>query len=360
MTVALDRKNARRGDYKEYYDKSQNQERVITESECAKWAMSGRCESGHIFLKKLNCGIEWCPWCGQENSWIHERRIGRWLPKLQKMKSVGYFVIELPLESRAKLRSKEALEDFGKEAKRIFKTRLDYDRGLRRWHFFGDDNPEVRGYNPHLNILVDGGYLSYDRLEFVKSVLRSELNEPDLIVHYEYRATIPEMMHSLRYVTRATFLDYCWDPELAEAIRGFKNQQVWGNWKKYETLWTLDSDDRTEAVAKLESGLCPCCGKPIVWDKGVVTSLMIDVCNAVDIGGGYYQVPDKDPPDPLLTKEDFKRLADWKEGALLYKRNLQESFMEDPAAVYRLYCRRQELVVDLKTVNRIRRNAGRK
>lgn len=278
---------AGRGDYKEYVDKSHPELSGKPWPECASWALGGECESGHQFWKVIMCGKEWCPDCGEDGSWIHKRREARWLPKIQQLESYGYYVIEWPIESRGKLRSKEALSRAGKQVKGAFKT-LGYDRGLRRWHWFGDDNPGDRGWNPHLNLIVPGRYLPETELERVKAYLRYVLHEPDLIVHYSYRQTVPEMLHGLRYITRATFWDKGWDPAMVEVVDGFHNSQTWGRWDG-PRLWGLD-DDRE--LTDLEQGTCPICGEPITWDSKpmpiIWLALLDDMSLLKEIKGGYF------------------------------------------------------------------------
>lgn len=254
------------------YHKTNESHDAYMRSTCGGLAIVGRCENGHVFAKQLLCGREWCATCGQDWSSTHQRRFSRMLPKAQQIESMGYFVIEWPIASRDRLRSKQALSDVGKRVKGAFQA-LGYKRGLRRWHYFGDKG---RGYNPHLNVLVDGGYLSAGDLESVKMFLRAQLGEPQLIVNYHYRQTVSEKVHSLKYITRATFLDRSWDEELAAGLYNFQNGNYWGRWQD-APAWSLDDLGESkesevgqvdfEAVAQLQSGLCPCCSEPLTWKR---------------------------------------------------------------------------------------------
>lgn len=325
----------------------------ISEAECARWALVGECESGHQFFKKLYCNREWCPYCGADNSPVHRRRKSRWLPKVQTMDSMGYFVIEWPIASRDQLRTRRALEEAGKTVKAVFKRSLGYDRGLRRWHFFGDKNPEVLGYNPHLNILVPGRYLGKGELNRIKGILRKRLHEPKLIVHYSYRQTPGRMLHALKYVTRATFRNRDWDNELADKLYGFKNSQVWGNWN-LEQLWKTSEEG--VSLSKIENGKCPICGKPIKWKSELVPAVMIEACNARDLGNGFYQIPDdKAPPGPVIGAEDWGNLENRRAGELLRMQKLEQNNRKDPSWLYRVYCRRNDLPVDDSEMDQIRK-----
>ncbi|GAI66423.1 unnamed protein product, partial [marine sediment metagenome] len=234
------------------------------------------------------------------------------------MKQLGYFVIEWPLASRFQLRSKTALEDAGKMIKQVLSGEWEIERrrdrgerisrqrkedirawwfpeGLRRWHFFGDlvkelgegmkglawvDNASEsssggRGdrYNPHVNVLVSYGFITRGKFRRIKRALRAALQEPDLIVHYGYTREPARMVHALKYITRATFLDWMWAPDVAASIYNFHNAQVWGKWDG-EPVWSLDNLEGDPelavlpdplAVESLESGICPRCGKPLDW-----------------------------------------------------------------------------------------------
>ncbi|GAH93139.1 unnamed protein product [marine sediment metagenome] len=258
------------------------------------------------------------------------------------MKQLGYFVIEWPLASRFKLRSKAALEDAGKMIKQVLSGEWEIERrrqqggrisrqraedirawwfpaGLRRWHFFGDLVKELGegmkslawvdkanesssggqgdGYNPHNNVLVPYGFITRGKFRRIKRALRAALQEPDLIVHYGYTREPARMVHALKYVTRATFLDWMWAPDVAASIYNFHNSQVWGKWDG-EPAWSLDNlEGELEladlpdplAIESLESGICPRCGKPIEW-AGPFPIKALAGMEKQDLGAGYCEL----------------------------------------------------------------------
>ena len=312
------------------------------EKTCPGHFLIGSCENGHRFAKEIYCFQEWCPRCGAKWSEAHQRKFSRWLPKVQQMRQLGYFVIEWPLASRFKLRSKAALEDSGKMIKRVLSGEWEIERrrqrgerisrqrkedirawwfpaGLRRWHFFGDlvkelgegmkslawvdkaseSSPGGQGdrYNPHLNVLVPYGFITRGKFRRIKRALRAALQEPDLIVHYGYTREPARMIHALKYVTRATFLDGMWAPDVAASIYNFHNAQVWGKWDG-EPAWSLDDlEGEPElrdlpdpaAIESLESGLCPRCGKPLDW-AGPYPMKALEGMEKHDLGAGYYEL----------------------------------------------------------------------
>ena len=273
---------------------------------CPSYFLIGGCENGHRYAKELYCGREWCPVCGEEWSAAHQRRFARWLGKAFQVESMGYFVFTIPEELRGKYRTKKALRELGHWIQELLKA-FGYSRGLRRWHFFGDKSTK---WNPHLNLIVDGGYLRLGIMAAIKRAYASKLGVDVVDVNYQYVRSPAKKVHRLKYVTRATFLDYEWDTEMALELYGFRNQLWWGSklWNE-ESLWGLDDlegKDRAElendegeidlaAVKSLESGNCPKCGEPIDWGK-VEPIEMLESMEKRLLGAGYWELEDARPP----------------------------------------------------------------
>lgn len=299
---------------------------------CGGWSVLSECSSGeHHFAKRIVCGKEYCPECGQDDSPAHKRRQSRLVPKLQQVKELGYFVIEFPEiyrhigqrgidpdpEIAAWCYSKRDLIDTtnrivevmaGKRMGRRGRVGGYFNRGLIRWHFYGD---KIEGkWNPHANVLVDGGFLAPELLEKIKADLRAALNCPDLIVNYSFTDQPAQIMHKLRYVTRATFRNYDWNPYMATELFNFRNQRWWGSWKD-GPAWELKEAEAGGAdieglamVNNLQNGICPDCGQPlktlyhshktgqpVQWTKPV-DSIYLMLWNAEEIAGsGYYRIP---------------------------------------------------------------------
>lgn len=281
------------------------------------WFVSGECENGHRFAKTLVCQKEWCSVCGEDGSVAHSRRWLRWLPKAQQFEVMGYFVFTIPQELRAKYRTKKALSGLGHRVQELLKG-FGYSRGLRRWHWFGDKSAK---YHPHLNCLVDGGFVSAAKLDAIKRGYASLLGADVVDVNYRYRLSAGKMVHSLRYVCRATFRDYNWDLPMALELRGFRNMVVWGRgqWDS-EPSWSLDELSGkakaevegfdVQAIESLGSGVCPVCGEALVWGEALPIGLL-DMVDKQDLGAGYYRLADnKSPP---LVADDVKQRLYWLE-----------------------------------------------
>ncbi len=126
------------------------------------------------------------------------------------------------------------------------------------------------------------------------------------IAEYHYLGSVPEKVHALKYVTRATFLDWTWDADMARELHGFRNQLWWGSkeWSR-EPVWSLDdlsgereageSDSDTRAVASLENGECPYDGLPIDWGRFLPMSVLPEL-GGRELGGGYLLLPYVRPP----------------------------------------------------------------
>jgi hypothetical protein len=284
-------------------------------STCPSFFLAGSCENGHRWAKKLVCGKEWCPICGAKESDAHNRRIARILPKGQQMQSMGYFVIEFPLRYR-KVRgyvySKRGLGICSRRILDVLAGRRGthgardgyFKRGILRWHWFGDPVAGVATWNPHANVLVDGGYLSPGELEAIKGELRNALKCPDLIVNYSYHTTPGQMYHKLSYVTRATFLQESWDEYMSAELWNFRNIRAWGKWRGPK-VWEVKEKSKMDDLIKLESGCCPDCGKPIHWNSKAWPIGLLECQEVIDeVIGGYYRL--KPFPSPTAYRYAFR------------------------------------------------------
>lgn len=220
-----------------------------------------------------------------------------------QMSSMGYWVITIPRELCPLLRSKRTRRNFAKRVRLAFK-KLGYQRGLTRWHPFGDKNHD---YFPHLNVLVDGAWLEPDELDRLKSELRCILYskfirkryKDKLDIHYEYRDTPGKMMHTLKYVCRSTFLDKSWDEALAANSYNFRSSGWWGKWDQ-DPKWDIAHDDEPAAgLVDLANSICPICKTKIAWDRKPTTVSHVLIQGAVEIASGYYRLPQIRPPPKI-------------------------------------------------------------
>lgn len=334
--------------------------------DCPSWYIEGHDADGHTYAKEVYCGREWCPVCGAKWSVSHKRRFARWYDKARQITSMGYFVIEWPIASRHKLKHKAYLTKASTAVKQVFTGEYEiksrrragamlrravvanirakwYERGLRRWHYFGDVatelNKTLKGLNwlsdgaitesyggiranCHLNVIVDAGYIPKGRLEHIKRCLRSALKEPDLIVHYGYTKEPGRMVHVLKYVTRATFLDYRWDKYLAGQLHKFRNQYSWGSWTEAPT-WAepdLPADVQLEledtdwyAVSALsrsaaEGGsVSPHSGKPVKWTRICRIGELQSAPFAKQLGAGYWYLGKREHGYITVSDDDVWR-----------------------------------------------------
>jgi len=223
---------------------------------CGSWITLGGCENGHYFAKPVDCGREWCLRCRKSS---HRRRMSRWFSKIKKIDVMGYLVITFPIEKRP--RSQERLKRFAAAITRALINR-GIKRGLRRWHWFGENS---RLWNPHLNILIDEGYLSPEKLSSIKKTVQGLVGSKKIDVHYEYSQKIFKKIHWLKYITRPTFLDREWDEVMADEFFKFRNVWSWGKWNDDDKWQLPKSEEQLGYVAKFEKNICPVCGDKIHW-----------------------------------------------------------------------------------------------
>jgi len=271
---------------------------------CRSWALVGTCEQeGHEIAHELICNREWC-WesgCGGINGAAHQRRKANWYPKARQMGGMGRFVITLPPEIRGDYRTKAALGKFGTSVKRLMQRR-GFHRGLRRWHFFGEDHEgyanggEAPVFHPHMEVLVEAGYLSEAELDSIKAsvanILKVDIERVN--VHYQYSKAgdIGKKCHMVSYALRPTFTDWAWDEELAYEIIGFRNALSWGKWDG-EPVWEIPVDSGREVPCRelvaIEAGYCPHDGSRITWTQDIRRlSMVVNPDDWIFIDGGYW------------------------------------------------------------------------
>jgi len=246
---------------------------------CPGFFVVGQCKNGHRFAKELYCGREWCPVCGEDDSPAHIRRFARWVTKAQQLETMGYLIFTLPEEVRSRYRKKARLNELTKRVTAGDKSRhiegllkgMGFDRGLARWHWFGETSGK---WHPHLNVVIEAGYLTEGQLLGIKRAYAGILGvtqvdkngDPLVDIYYKYKNVVPKMIHTLKYITRATFKDYTWDGRMAAELYNFRNMRSWGKWVD-EPAWQLEGKAKLEQVAMLEKGLCPDCGEPVIWSR---------------------------------------------------------------------------------------------
>lgn len=270
----------------------------------AEWAIQATDENGHSYAKEIVCGREWCKRCGDNatpgyrGSVAHRRRIARLLPKARQLDRIGYFVLTVPTELRVHLRSKEMLSALGVAVRRLM-VRLGFDRGFRRWDWFGEK--AVKGgrpvFHPHMNVVVEAGWIEPEMIERVKRGWRRILAQatgqdvPSIDVHYDFAATPGQKYHRVRYVTKATFHNWRWDEQAAGELIGFRNSQTWGKWDG-EPVWEApDVEAPDDAAAKITEGLCPECDAEIPWgDAVILRRSQFEGLSPVEVGPGFYRL----------------------------------------------------------------------
>jgi hypothetical protein len=244
----------------------------------------GRCEHGHEYARELLCRRDWCPICGKEDSNAHQGRKARWFSRVVQAASFAYIVLTIPPEVRGSYRTRESLGDLGTAAKRMFQ-RQGFDRGLRRWHWFGDRS---KVYHPHLNCLLPSGWLSKEQIKRLKASWGRILGVDVSRVNLKVRIcdTPRKILHRVKYITRATFTDWRWDEELARELVGFRNSGTWGTWDG-APAWEVEAEEGEYSggykVAMLERGLCPEDQTVITWG-GLIRGRPLGRY----LGGGYW------------------------------------------------------------------------
>jgi len=289
-------------------DTGSNHEAKQLQLFCPQWAQMGECEHGHQVAKELICNREWCDHagCGGNDGKAHQRRKASWYPRARQIASMGRFVFTIPPEIRSEYRTRESLGKLGSAVTRMMK-RYGFSRGLRRWHIFGEDHHGAGAshagapvYHPHLEVIVDGGFLDLEMIEAIKAswcrILKVDAARGN--IHYEYSTDVRKKCHIVSYALRPTFLHWEWDEELARELIGFHNRQTWGKWDG-EPVWEIPVDSEAkpplEELIALHDGRCPIDGSRITWSDEIRPAIEIGKAGRWrSVTGGYY-IRDKIP-----------------------------------------------------------------
>lgn len=298
---------------------------------CSRGFISGSCSNGHIFASNVICGKEYCEDCGREGSPQHQKRFNRWMPKVNNFESVGFFVFTFPRELWQVYLNKSRLSAFRTALKNKFK-RIGFDRGLMRWHLFGDcEQCSGKGCNfckytgagttfkPHLNVLVEWGYMEdiennqimIDLQNFVKDYIfkKHKIKVDKPVIHYSYSDKVKrtEIIHQVKYITRSTFRIY--EQGIAEILNAYRITTVWGS---FENIYFEDptENESDKQNTMLDNGFCPDCSKPIQW-TGFNHELKYKTL--INLNNGKFKVQTKaenipgDDRDHQHRKSDFRK-----------------------------------------------------
>lgn len=171
-------------------------------------------------------------------------------------------------------------------------------------------------FHPHLNVLYDARWLEKPELEIFKDQIRRALLprplaraiRKDLVINHQADSNPKQMMHWIKYVTKASFRERGWDDPLAEALYGFHNGCFAGHWDDPPRWRLTGSDKKYNPLVKVEKMLHPVSGKPITWAKKLMPWVLVLMEDPADIGGGYYLLPEIRPPPGLPGKITQKLL----------------------------------------------------
>jgi uncharacterized OB-fold protein len=286
---------------------------------------------GTRVISRVPCKMEWCPYCGKEQSYFHLTYYYRILYYalimfLKNGKKLGYLVITTTPELRQRfLENPDEMHKFREDVKDKLKE-LGYDYGLWRWHFAGD---EGRTWYPHINILIPEGYMPEEKLEKFKRWIEKKYGVK--VVNYEWTEDLGKIKHWARYIARPTWnLQNEADPE---KFKGMRKYGIWGNkhFKDLEKILTeaevfflalsviLDEIELKKALRELEEGkierdltlilyllrkgYCVKCGGEVKWEFegfsgwGVLQGLRAGELHRIGWNTWIYVPKEKPPPN---------------------------------------------------------------
>jgi hypothetical protein len=309
---------------------------------CSKGFVTGGCSDGHKYANNVLCGKEFCSDCGRDGSPIHCTRFLRWWPKADNFNSLGYYVVTIPECIREYYKSKIRLSEFRTAIKNKFKE-LGYTSGLMRWHLFGSCKScggknckecnytgAGKNFNPHLNILIEGGYIenleadkNFSALKnFIKSYFKRKNNYTDYVVlNYSYASKTENKINFVKYITRSTFRIY--DFELAKIFFNYRMTSTFGNFKEVNQEQKIQSIEH-----KLENNICIICSKAIKWNK---LTKITEIQNPLKhLTNGKFKIEPRTDEPPGRRGVDSKQKGNFRKRSprLIWRTSVAENLRE--------------------------------
>jgi hypothetical protein len=278
---------------------------------CGKKSVVLSDDANHRFARPIRCHRIFCPTCGEKDSESHNRRYGRAWDRLVSFRALGYVVLTIPPECRARFRSQAELRALHKLAWTCVERVFGAAGGMTALHYFGDKSPK---YHPHANVLFPlfgKAFVNVNKLielrqvwrEILEDYLDVDIPEAQENAYYGYAKTKARKIHRIKYVTRSSvpasrflMLDEE-DKRLIAGLFRFHNQRWWGRLSNRcyaEYLQELHRQGKIDDYQKRKREFtCPICHQKL---RGVgVVDLCLDVPSGEWIptasGGLYASVP---------------------------------------------------------------------
>jgi len=291
--------------------------------DCSRGFIKGNCGC-KSYAKNIICGLEWCKDCGQDGSPQHQKRFNRWMPKARKLNKFGVLVVTLPEELRYKYQNKIKLSELRTALKNKLK-KLGFEKGLMRWHLFGDcewckgkqcykckHTGAGNVFKPHLNIVIESGFIKdinttlIDELKkFITAYWLKIFNKSFTnVINYHYAKRLTDRVHQVKYITRSTFRIY--DEEVAQDLKKYRMTTVWGTWK----------DIKIEKEEALDNNCCLECKTFIRW---IGYNKLTNFNTIIHLQNGKFKIVTSDTESQTLKKPTRLRTK-----ATVWKANTHE------------------------------------
>jgi hypothetical protein len=236
------------------------------------------CKNGHLTIRHVFCGKEWCEVCGEKGSPVHKRRMARaWHRIVDCAEDLGYLVVTIPPQ----IGDLRYDPDFLKRVKRYVWRKLLRDGitkwGLCRMHWEGDKSKK---YFPHWNFLFPSRWIEKEVLVKFREDYTRWLKETFKVdgfesadIHYEFATNVTHKIHLLEYVTRPTLRH--WSPLKGQVYAAVRGTSWFG--KRPEKVASQNPvepipEEYQKMLADqklldlLGHGRCPVCGEPSIHE----------------------------------------------------------------------------------------------
>lgn len=246
-------------------------------SSCALRFEHWQCENGHDFYFRKYCGREYCPICGANDSYYHNRRVMRAAEHFIWAVTWGNLTFTMPKEISQQRLGKTRLRKLQDLAWQVTERILKTEGASVTVHLLGEKS---EGLHVHFEVLFmrigcfNKGLIKKSRLKAIKKVWALLLNKEFNLslastdVRYSFAATQPKKWHKLSYIHRPI----CTEEKMLElsnedkkyilSLKGYHRTRYFGqlaNNKVKEFLKKHWAPVKLRETPLIEKRICPMC-----------------------------------------------------------------------------------------------------
>jgi hypothetical protein len=223
------------------------------------------------YYHQLDCRKAWCPRCGGRGGKVHQARKRAIRDRIDITNcNLRYFVFTVPERYRILFKHRAGINQLFRGVRGLIKRYFGSEAGaVAAVHLYGDK--DVGKFNPHINVIMSETLekklkITPEKLGRLRESWRRSLIGMGCVgcvvadVYYQFRLTLPQKGHCIKYVVRPT-----WDKEtlgkvddeekyfLVLELKGFQYLRFWGAMAncKYREVGSMTTEEARRRAAEI-------------------------------------------------------------------------------------------------------------